>query len=162
VIRLLLALLFNQFTIARRRRSLSLGKGAGCSAGRAMVEMAAQTPFRPIRCSLCDHRLEESLYRRIPAVTRLEQFLQLRRFRMTAFAHAAHHVAIRYGFPPLHYEKALDIRRGLVVATAEQQQHIALAVSNLLGEVVPPSTLFDDAVVLDFIADRSIAARRQA
>lgn len=159
MIRLLFALLFNQFIIALRRRTDRQFRGKGpVNAGGAMVEIAtAPKPFRPIRCSLCDGRLEESFYRRIPAVTKLERFLQDRRFRLTAFGHAAQHIQVRYGFPKLTTQKALEIRRGSDVATAEQQQHIALTVSNLLGEFVPSSMLFDDAVVVEFPA-----ARRQA
>lgn len=153
MIRLLLAVLFNQFTIALRRRSHREQELVGPrSAPGAMVEIPAAPSFHPIRCSRCDGRLDLSLYRRIPAVTKLERFLQLHCLRMTAFAHAANHIQVRYGFPRLTVEKALDIRRGVVVATAEQQQHIALAVSNLLGELVPPSMLFDDEAALPTIA----------
>jgi hypothetical protein len=96
------------------------------------------------------------------ATTKLERFLQTHQWRIPTILHACGHIQEHYGFERIDTAQLLEIRKGNHAATAEQQQHIALAVSNLLGEIVPPSMLFDDAVVLDFIADRSVAARRQA
>jgi hypothetical protein len=151
VIRLLVALLVNQFPIALRRRTGLVGTPSATSlevtltrgAGGAMVH--SSKPFSPIRCSICHYGPEEGLHRRIPATTKLEQFLQPHKWRLTAIGHSMAHVAKHYGLDPLRGDRLLEIRRGRREATAAEQQLIALAVSNLLGELVPPSMLFDDA-----------------
>jgi protein-disulfide isomerase len=166
MIRFLLALLFNQFTIALRRRSFvgsqsdnrqvrTMGKGRQ-GVGGAMVEMPA-VPFAPIQCNVCWGTPNRGSFRRIVATTKLERFLQTHQWRIPTILHACDHIQERYGFEQIDTAQLLEIRKGNHAATAAQQQLIALAVSNLLGEIVPPSMLFDDATVVEF-SD----ARRQA
>jgi hypothetical protein len=93
VIRLLFALLFNQFTIALRRRSGSQlrGKGPSSAAG-AVVKVSNHTPKKPSCACL------------------LREFLNS--------YHITTHDLADYGIPR---RLGLDLRAGTVVPTAEQK-----------------------------------------
>jgi hypothetical protein len=112
-----------------------------------MVEFSKPSRFfKPIRCDRCEVRDDEpSRYRRIPAKTRLEQFLQSRGLRMTALHHASRHISEHLRLPDISTLNLLDFRKGTKAPTPDQQEHIALAVSNVLGEQIPVSALFENA-----------------
>jgi hypothetical protein len=153
VIRLLLLYIINEFTIALRRRSAraSSGEGRALSPAGAVVDISQSTPptpFKRIRCETCWFATDTGHHRRIPAATKLERFLQLHEWRLSSFDHSMMHVAERYGLESLRGNSLLQIRKGERAATPEQQQLLALTVSNLLGELVPPAALFDDDAAL--------------
>jgi hypothetical protein len=136
VIRAFIALVARAFAPAPQRKSTDLNQRRSSDPSSAII-----------RCFSCEgrNRFRPVHYRRIPAQTSLEHFLASRGIGQLHLLHAGCHIRDHFGLAGIGDGRLRSIRKGTVIPSTAERLFIALCVSNILGETIPASVLFEDA-----------------